>query len=71
MPVGSPRARFWARAAARRFHAVICPSRHGRAAQIAYGLPAERVVTIPNSVPVATFAGGDGAVARRALNLPA
>ena len=70
MPVGSPRARYWAEAAARRFHKVVCPSEHSARAQVAYGVPRERVQVIHNSVDTEWFGGGDPALARRALGLP-
>ena len=71
MPVGSRRARYWASAARRRLAAVICPSRHGRDSQVAYGVPAEKAVTIPNSADTRRCASGDGGIARRALGLAA
>ena len=70
MPVGSPRARYWARSAARRFHKVVCPSEHSARAQIAYGIPEERVQVIHNSVDTDWFGAGDPTVARRTLGLP-
>ena len=69
MPVGSPRARYWAGAANRRFHAVISPSRHGRDAQVAYGVASARARVIPNSVCIEKYASGDGARARAALGI--
>lgn len=69
MAVGSPRARFWANAANRRFQAVISPSRHGRNAQVAYGVSLGRARVIHNSVPVEQYAAGSGAAARASLGL--
>jgi glycosyltransferase involved in cell wall biosynthesis len=65
------RARMWARAAGLLIRKVICPSRHGQAAQLRYGVPAQRVQVIHNCVDVRTFACGDPEYAHRALGLPA
>ncbi len=69
MAVGGPRARYWASAANRRFQAVISPSRHGRDAQVAYGVSPARARVIHNSVPIEKYAFGDGSRARAALGL--
>jgi glycosyltransferase involved in cell wall biosynthesis len=71
MPYGSLRARYWASAVDRRFRCVICPSCHGRQAQIGYGLPPQKAVTIHNGVDVARFAAGEGGRPRGELGLDA
>jgi glycosyltransferase involved in cell wall biosynthesis len=69
MAVGGIRAKHWRFSAAHRMERIFCPSRHGRAAQLEYGVPDARVATIYNGVDVARYASGNGANARRALGL--
>ena len=67
---GSRRARSWARAVARRYRAVVCPSEHARAHQLAAGVPADRVRVIRNSVDTKRFGSGDRALIRDRLGMP-
>lgn len=66
---GDERARFWADAVARQCHVVACPSRRSRALQIGYGLPPERVETVPNGIDITRYRGGDPSVARKTLGV--
>jgi glycosyltransferase involved in cell wall biosynthesis len=66
---GTVRSRTWALSASRRIRRVICPSQASANVQVQCGIPADRVVTIRNSVAVARFGAGDGAKARRALGV--
>ena len=67
----SPRARFWAKTAARRFHAVVSPSDHGSAFQRACGLPESRTATVRNAIDTSAIAAGDGTGPRAELGLGA
>jgi glycosyltransferase involved in cell wall biosynthesis len=69
VPAGSERAIAWATSVEQQFHAVVCPSEHGRRQQIRNGVPPERVRTIHNGIDVARFAGGDAEAARRLLGV--
>ena len=64
---GSLRARWWATLAGRRFHAVVSPSEHGSRFQHRCGVPAERAVTVRNSIDTVSMAGGDGSGPRAEL----
>jgi glycosyltransferase involved in cell wall biosynthesis len=66
---GSPRARFWAATARRRFLAVASPSEHGSRFQLRCGVPERLAATIRNSIDTAAVAGGDGSSVRRQLAL--
>jgi glycosyltransferase involved in cell wall biosynthesis len=66
---GSLRTRFWAATARRRFVAVISPSDHGRRFQVTCGVPAERAVTVRNSIDVARWANGDPCGPRQQLGV--
>lgn len=68
---GSLRARWWATLAGRRFHAVVSPSEHGSRFQHRCGVPAERAVTVRNSIDTVSMAGGDGSGPRAELGLGA
>jgi glycosyltransferase involved in cell wall biosynthesis len=63
------RARAWAYAAPWTLRQIICPSKHGRRAQISYGVPAELVSTIYNGVDVNRFSSGQASLAQKALGL--
>jgi len=63
------RARAWAYAAPWTLRQIICPSKHGRRAQISYGVPAELVSTIYNGVDVKRFSSGQASIAQKALGL--
>jgi glycosyltransferase involved in cell wall biosynthesis len=67
----SLRARWWSALAARRLHAVVSPSEHGSDFQRRCGVPADRVVTIRNSIDTQRMSGGDGARPRAELGLAA
>jgi glycosyltransferase involved in cell wall biosynthesis len=69
MQPGDARARAWAYGAPRAFQQIICPSKHGRRAQISLGIPAGLVRTIYNSVDVKRFSSGQASLARKALGL--
>jgi glycosyltransferase involved in cell wall biosynthesis len=66
-----PRARAWAHGAPLTLHQIICPSQHSRRTQMSYGVPADLVRTIHNSVDVARFSRGDASLPRKALGLGA
>ena len=66
---GSPRGRFWAATARRRFLAVASPSEHGSRFQLRCGIPERLTVTIRNSIDTAAMADGDGSSVRRQLGL--
>lgn len=66
---GDARARAWAYGAPLALHQIICPSQHSRRTQISYGVPAELVRTIPNSIDVTRFSQGDASLPRRFLGL--
>jgi glycosyltransferase involved in cell wall biosynthesis len=66
---GDARARHWAHAAARQLERVVCPSAHSRSLQIDYGIPADKVMTIQNSVDVTYYASGRAEEAYRTLRL--
>src|SRR5262249_38619645 len=67
---GDSRARAWSAAVSRRFDRIFCPSRHGCDTQRRYGVAAERLQSIYNSVDVARFGGGDPQKAWCALGVP-
>ncbi len=69
MPIGGKRAAYWASVVRRRFHAVFCPSKHGREIQNQYGLPTDKTRAIYNGVDIAHYAGGNASVARAQLGL--
>lgn len=69
MPVGSPRAAYWASIVRRRFRAVFCPSQQGSVTQNTYGLPQEKTRTIYTGVDTVASASGNGAVARAELGV--
>lgn len=66
---GSVRARFWAAAARRRFHAVVSPSDHASAYQRACGVPSTHTVTIRNAIDLRQISNGDGQGPRAELGL--
>jgi glycosyltransferase involved in cell wall biosynthesis len=65
----SMRARWWALSARRRLHAAVSPSEHGSSFQRSCGLPAERVVTVRNSIDTSAMGAGDGLRVRAELGL--
>ena len=69
LQVGGRRAAFWAGAVRRRVHRVVAPSRHGRATQIAYGVPGDQVVTIHNGIDTKRYGSGDARAARAFLDV--
>jgi glycosyltransferase involved in cell wall biosynthesis len=69
MAVDGIRAKHWAFSASHRIERIFCPSRHGREAQLKFGVPVSRVATVYNGVDVKRYASGNGANARRALGL--
>lgn len=69
VPPGSERAIAWASAVAGQFHAVVCPSEHGRRIQIRNGVSPDRVRTIPNGIDTVRFASGDSEAAHSLLGV--